>query len=217
MRSRTNWRYRCAIITLVTTTSPRKRPLIYAAFLIVAGLIGLFAAWQLTLDKFFLLENPDAQLGCDVNILVGCSKNLQSAAGAVFGVPNPMIGLVCWPIVIALGVGLIAGARFARWYWFIFMLGTWGAMALVIFFITASVTFVGSLCPWCMVTWTVTIPTFWATTFYVAKTGALPLPKSLRRVAATLYSWVPLITVISYAIVAIVAQLQVDWLRFAFA
>jgi len=200
----------------VSATRQEKRPLVLAVFLVVAGAIGFGAAWALTLDKFALLENPDAQLTCDVSVLVGCSKNLNSAAGALFGFPNPLIGIVGWTAVIAVGVSLLAGARFARWFWMLFNLGIVGALAFVIYLITQSVTTVHSLCPWCMVTWSVTIPVFWAVTLYSLKSGVVPLPDRGRRIAGTLYSWVPIITLVSYAVVAIVAQVQLDWLHTAF-
>ena len=55
-----------------------KRPTFLAVFLIIAGAIGFVAAFALTLDKFTLLEHPQAQLSCNISVLVGCSKNLGS-------------------------------------------------------------------------------------------------------------------------------------------
>lgn len=195
---------------------PHRRPTGLAVFLIIAGLIGLWAAFQLTLDKFSLLENPNAHLSCNVNVLIGCSKNLVSWQGNLFGFPNPPIGLVAWSVVIATGVGILAGARYARWYWLGLNLGAVLALAFVIFLITASVTVLNDLCPWCMVTWTITIPTFWLVTLYNLKEGNIPNPPASRRVFSTLYGWVPLITFVCYVIVAIIAQVQLDWIHRAF-
>lgn len=200
----------------VSTTAAERRPTVLAIFLIVAGAIGLWAAFMLTMDKFHLLENPDAQLSCNFSLLVGCTKNLNSWQGSLFGFPNPLIGLIGWTATIAVGVGILAGARFAKWFWMLFNLGVIGAMALVIFLITQSITVLNVLCPWCMVTWLVTIPTFWAVTLYNLKTGNIPIPESGRVFFGKLYSWVPLITVVSYAIVAILAQIQLDWINNVF-
>lgn len=197
----------------MTLTEPSKRPTVLAIFLIIAGAIGFAAAFALTLDKFALLENPQAQLSCNFSVLIGCSKNLDSWQGAVLGFPNPLIGVACWPAVIAVGVAILARARFARWFWMLFNLGILGALVLVIFLIDQSIYALFVLCPWCMVTWSVTIPTFLAVTLYNLKTGNIPVPASVRRVAGTLYSWVPLITIVCYAIVAILAQLKLDWLH----
>ena len=196
--------------------APYRRPTALAIFLIVAGVIGLWAAWMLTVDKFDLLENANAQLSCNFNVLVGCSKNLNSWQGSLLGFPNPILGLGGWTATIAVGVGLFAAGRFARWYWIAFNVGVVLALVLVIFLITQSLTVLNVLCPWCMVTWTVTIPTFWAVTLYNLKEGNIPLPERARKVFGTLYSWVPLITIVSYAIVAILAQIQLDWIHRAF-
>ncbi len=200
----------------MSTPTAERRPTVLAIFLIVAGAIGLWAAFMLTMDKFHLLENPDAQLSCNFSLLVGCTKNLNSWQGSLFGFPNPLLGLIGWTATIAVGVGVLAGARFAKWFWMLFNLGVIGAMALVIFLITQSITVLNVLCPWCMVTWLVTIPTFWGVTLYNLKSGNIPIPESGRVFFGKLYSWVPLITVISYAIVAILAQIQLDWINNVF-
>lgn len=201
---------------MVSLSQPSKRPYVLAVFLIIAGLIGLWAAFELTLDKFALLQNPHAQLNCNINPLVGCGKNLDSWQGSVLGFPNPLIGLMCWVAPVAVGVGILAGARFARWFWMLFNLGIVGALVLVIFLITESLYSLFVLCPYCMITWTVTIPTFWAVTLYNLKTGNIPVPASIRQRAAAVYSWVPLITLVSYAVVAIFAQIQTNWIPNAF-
>jgi uncharacterized membrane protein len=197
----------------LTETVENKRPLILAIFLVVAGIIGFWAAFELTLDKFLLLEHPTAQLSCNISVLVGCSKNLNSWQGAVLGFPNPLIGLMGWTATGAVGAGILAGARYSRWFWLLFNLGVIGAITLVIFLITQSIFALNILCPYCMVTWVVTIPTFWSVTLYNLKTGHIPVPESARRFFGKVYGWVPLITLVSYAIVAIIAQVQLDWLH----
>ena len=68
----------------------------------------------------------------------------------------------------------------------------------------------GTLCPWCMVTWVVTIPTFYAVTLHVLRSGIVPAPAAIRSGADRLMSWVPLLAVVSYAIIAILAQVRLD-------
>jgi uncharacterized membrane protein len=192
------------------------RPTVLAVFLIVVGVIGWLAAFALLLDKFTVLEHPTAQLNCNINPLIGCSKNLASWQGSVLGFPNPIIGVACWVAPIAVGVGILAGARFTRWFWMLFNLGLLGAIVLVVFLIYTSLYNLYVLCPYCMITWVVTIPAFWTVTFYNLKTGNIPTSERVRGAAATLYGWVPLITLVCYAIVAILAQIQVQWIPNAF-
>jgi uncharacterized membrane protein len=186
------------------------RPVGMAIALLIAGGLGLMASLALTLDKITLLEQPDAQLTCNFSVLIGCSTNLNSAQGAVFGFPNPLLGLMFWPAVLAVGVALLAGARLAGWFWVLFALGTTASLALVVWFIGQSVFVLHVLCPWCMVTWAVTIPLFLVVTLHVLRSGAIPVPASLRRAGAATYAWIPLITLLSYVVVGVLAQWQLD-------
>lgn len=195
---------------MVSSNQPRKRPTALAVFLIVAGALGFTAAWALTLDKFQALTHPAAALGCDFSLIVQCKANLNSPQGAVFGFPNPMLGLAGFVAPIAVGVGILAGARFARWFWLIFNLGVAGALTFVIWLISQSIYVLGTLCPWCMVVWAVTIPLFLAVTLYNLSVGNLPAGRRLRRTGTRAYGWVPLITILCYIVIAILAQLRLD-------
>ena len=185
-----------------------RRPLALAIFLIVAGAAAWWAAFQLTLDKITVLENKNAALNCNLSVLVQCGKNLASAQGSAFGFPNPIIGLGGFAAVIAVGVGLLAGARFARWYWILFNLGIAGALAFVIWLISVSVFLLGTLCPWCMLVWSATIPIFWVVTIRNLAEGVYG--SAPQRVGRALRAYVIPITVVCYLIVAAVAQLRLD-------
>ena len=188
----------------------RTRPTALAVWLIIAGAIGWWAAFSLTMERLHLLENPDAILGCDISPLVQCGKNLESWQGSVFGFPNPILGLTGWVAPIVVGVAILAGARFARWFWWLFEAGVALAFVFVIWLIGQSIFVLGTLCPWCMVTWVVTIPTFYAVTLHVLRSGIIPAPRGIRNGADRLMSWVPLLAVVSYAIIAIIAQVRLD-------
>ena len=155
-----------------------------------------------------MLQDPTADLDCNFSILVQCSANLESWQGAAFGFPNPVIGLMGFVAPIAIGVGLLAGARFDRWLWIAFNLGVAGALAFCIWLMANSIFDLGTLCPWCMLTWATTILMFWALTLRNAAAGVFG--SAPKRIGAVLLPWVPLITLVSYLIVAIVAQLRLD-------
>lgn len=193
-----------------TSAAPR-RPWIFAIWLVVAGVIGLWAAFALTMDKFLLLENPAADLDCNLSVLVQCGVNLDSWQGELFGFPNPILGLFGWTATLVVGMSVLAGARFPRWYWIVFNLGVLGALALVIFLIYSSIYVLGTLCPWCMLTWSVTIPTFWYVTARNATEGVFG--ERVRGAGRFALSWLIPIVLVSYAVVALLAQLRLDWLR----
>lgn len=192
------------------------RPTVLAVWLIIAGVIGWWAAFQLTLEKLHALADPGSAASCDFSILVQCTKNLDSWQGSVFGFPNPIIGLTCWVAPIVVGVAILAGARFARWFWWLFELGMTFAFVFVVWLISQSIFVLGTLCPWCMVTWVVVIPSFYAVTLHVLRTGILPSPAGIRRAAGRLMPWVPLLAIVSYAIIVVLAQVRLDALTNVF-
>jgi uncharacterized membrane protein len=156
-----------------TTTSPTpvRPPVGFALVLIVAGAVGWWAAFALTLDTIAVLQHPDAVLDCNISVLVQCGKNLSSWQGAIFGFPNPIIGLAAWVAPILVGVSLLAGATFARWYWMLFNLAFAGAMVFIIWFSSESMWVLRTLCPWCMLTWAMVIPVFLIVTVRNAASG----------------------------------------------
>jgi uncharacterized membrane protein len=186
------------------------RPTALAVWLIVAGAVGWWAAFQLTVEKFHLLADPDAIASCDFSVLVQCTANLDSWQGSVFGFPNPILGLTGWVAPIVVGAAILAGARFARWFWLAFDAGLLFAFLFVAWLIVQSIYVLGTLCPWCMVTWIVTIPTFYAVTLHILRSGILPAPARVRRTADTLMGWVPLLAVLSYALIAVLAQARLN-------
>ncbi len=194
----------------MTDAVPQRRPLALPIVLIITGLIGWYSAFQLTLDKFAVLVNPEADLDCNLSVLVQCGANLASWQGAVFGFPNPVLGLSGFVAPIAVGVALLAGATFARWFWIAFNVGVAGALGFCIWLMSQSIFSLGTLCPWCMIVWSVTILMFWTLTLSNAKAGVFG--SRLQPLGARLFSWTPVITLASYLIVAIIAQLRLDFL-----
>lgn len=191
-------------------TQTNTRPTVLAVWLIIAGAIGWWAAYSLTMERFEQLADPDAVASCDFSVLVQCSANLESWQGSVFGFPNPVLGLACWVAPIVVGFAILARARFARWFWWLFWLGMLFAFCFVIWLISQSIFELGTLCPWCMVTWSVTIPSFYVVTLHLLRSGLLPVPVGVRKAADKLMAWVVLLTVLSYFVIALIAQLRLD-------
>jgi uncharacterized membrane protein len=194
----------------VPQLQPATRPVALAVFLIVAGVVGWLAAFALTLEKFATLTDPGGALTCDFSVLVQCSANLESWQGSLFGFPNPIIGLAAWIAPIVVGTAVLAGARFARWFWIAFNIGVVAAMVFVVWLISQSIFELSTLCIYCMITWSVTIPLFLAVTLHNVATGVIPAGPRGTAVARGLYAWVPAITLGCYIVVAVIAQLRLD-------
>lgn len=185
-------------------------PIALPLFLILGSTIGFFAAFRLTVDKVGIYVDPSAPLSCNLSYLVQCGVNLRSWQGSLFGFPNPLLGVGGWIAPLAVGIMLLAGLKFSRWFWITLNIGVTGALALVIWLISQSIFVLGTLCPWCMVTWAVTIPTFWLITFYNLKVGNIPTPRSLSKIVAGAYGYAPLLSIICYVVVALLAQVRLD-------
>lgn len=188
----------------------RTRPVFYAVWLIIAGVVGWWAAFQLTMDKFIQLANPEADLSCNVSVMIQCGKNLDSWQGELFGFPNPVLGIAGWMAPIIVGVAVLAGARFPRWFWATFGAGILFAFVFVCWLIAQSLYApnLGVLCPWCMLTWSVTIPTFFATVVHLFRNGTFSRSVKVQRRAGRMMAWVPLATIVAYAVVIVLAQLR---------
>ena len=181
----------------------------------VGGFFGFLASFELTLDKLRALEHPASvsHLNCDFSVIVQCSKNLGSAQGSAFGFPNPLLGLAGYFTVLVVGVAMLAGAHFARWFWLVFNFGLTFAIAFVIWLIGQSIFILGTLCPWCMVAWAATIPLFVGVTLANFSRGVIPSNPAVQKLATSARGWLPLISLICYLIVAVIAQLRLDVLH----
>jgi uncharacterized membrane protein len=175
-----------------------------AILLIFAGIVGFFGSFQLVVEKYQLLEHPKQALGCDINPFVSCSTVIDSWQAHLFGFPNPILGVAGFVAPIAVGVSLLAGAKFARWYWIAFNVGLFLAWVFVTWLFTQTVFVIGSLCPWCMLVWSVTIPMFWVFTVWNLANGKLTTNATLqRRMRAFLpYSWI--LPVANYFIIVVI-------------
>ncbi len=196
----------------MTDVVAARRPLSLAIVLIATGVIGWYAAFALTLDKIAVLTNPTADLECNFSLIVQCGKNLGSWQGAILGFPNPIIGLGGFVAPIAVGVAILAGATFARWFWVALNIGVAAALGFCVWLMYQSIFTLGTLCPWCMLVWSVTIPLFWTLTLSNASAGVWG--RRFQRLGAQLYGWVPAITIATYIVIAVIAQLRLDLLSY---
>jgi uncharacterized membrane protein len=195
----------------VTNGEVDTRPRGLGISLIVGGLLGLLAAAALIVEKIESLAHPGVQLACNFSVLVGCSASLNSEQGSLVGIPNPVLGLMFWSAIVTIGVVIVA-VELPRWMWLALALGMTGAMALVVWFIIQSIYVIGVLCPWCMLTWVVTIPLFLLVVSHVLRSGALPVPPRVRTAAAEAFRWVFIIALTIVLLVAVLAQLRLDLL-----
>lgn len=181
----------------------------FAWLLIITGAIGWLASATLVLERLHLYTNPDAKISCDVNSWISCGDVMKTSQAAIFGFPNPLIGVVAFVVVIMTGVVLLAGAQLKNWYWLGLQVGVTLGFVLICWFFTQAVYVLAILCPYCMIVWAVMIPLFvWLTARNLAH-GVIPAPAS---VVAFVNNWGWVIVGLSY--LAVIAAI---FFKFMFA
>jgi len=191
-----------------TEIADRPRHLALAILLIIGGALGLLASFSLTQDDFTLLAHPDAPLGCSISASIQCGQNILSWQGRVFGFPNPLLGLMTFPAPIIIGFALLGRVRFPNWFWLVFNLGHWFAIGFIAWLSTESIYNIRTLCPWCSLVYAVVIPMWLAVTLHNMAAGRYG--KALVGFGTALVSWVPLLSLVLYVVIALEAQLRLD-------
>lgn len=139
--------------------------------LLVGGAVGLVAAFVLVLEKIALLGDSKYVPTCSINPVLNCGSIMQTAQAEAFGFPNPLIGVASFPVLMATGAALLAGAVMKRWFWWGLQAGVTFGVGFVAWLIFQSLYRIGALCPYCMVVWVVVIPTFWYVTLHNLRSG----------------------------------------------
>jgi uncharacterized membrane protein len=140
------------------------------------GAIGFVAAFVLAVERYKLLIDSSYTPSCSINKVLSCGSVMSQPQAALFGFPNPYLGIAGFAIVGTLGVVLLTGAKLPRWVWLGLQVGVTLAAVFLHWLMYQSVYSIGALCPYCMVVWAVTIPMFWYVTLY----NLTPAPAFLR-------------------------------------
>lgn len=188
------------------------RPVAFAIFSLIAGAIGWFASFELLTEYIKTLQLTDYVPNCNVSILVTCGPNMDSWQGSILGFSNTIIGVAAFMAPMFVGAALLAGARFSRWFWVTYQIGLLLGLVFVFWLFSQSVYVLGTLCPWCMVVWTVTIPLFWFTLPQPYASGGVTVSTGTRAFFGQLRSWAWVLVLICFIAIAFLAQLQLDWI-----
>lgn len=179
------------------------RPRPFGLFLVITGAVAWIASWVLVLERLALFRDPTYVASCDINPWVSCSSVMKSDQAALFGFPNPLIGVFAFAVVITTGMVLLAGGSWLhRWYWIGLQAGVTLGMAFIGWLWFQSVYVIGALCPYCMAVWAMMIAMFVWVTVRNANYGVLRLPAGLRRWANE-WAWV----VVALAYIGIITSI----------
>jgi uncharacterized membrane protein len=140
---------------------------------IVGGVLGFVAAFALILDRIELLKDPDFVPSCSINPLLSCGTIMKTDQAAVFGFPNPLIGIATFPVVILFGVLIAARTPLPRFAWRGLLIGSVLGFGFVHWLAFQSLYVIGALCPYCMVAWVGMDLVFFATLAGAIRSRAL--------------------------------------------
>jgi uncharacterized membrane protein len=157
-----------------------------AWWVLIAGVIGLFASMTLTVEKVQILLNPLYIPSCNLNPVLSCGSVMATPQASLLGFPNPLIGITSFTVVVVSGVLAVAKVSLPQWYWMGLSAATALGAGFVHWLIFQSLYRIGALCPYCMVVWAITIPLL----VVVASIAFRPVYENGESaVAQTLYRW----------------------------
>jgi uncharacterized membrane protein len=154
----------------------------FSILLICVGAVGLIASTMLTIDKIHVLKDPNFDPACNINPIFSCGSVMKTKQAEIAGVPNTLVGLVTFPVLITIGAMMLFGARMNRRFWQLFQLGVLGGLGMVIYLFFQGVYRINALCIYCVVTWVSVLPLVWYTTLYNLAQGNIVLPNKYRGV-----------------------------------
>lgn len=165
--------------------------------LIIGGFFGWVGAFSLTLERLHVAANPDATLSCDIATFISCKSVMLSDQAKLFGFPNPLIGLSAFMFPIAVGAAILAGARFKRWFWMLFLLGNTLGFTFVVWLAHEAIFEIGALCPYCMIAWAAMIPIFWHLLIYMLAEDIIPVPVKMVGFVESIRDWAWVFTIVT--------------------
>ena len=155
--------------------------------LLIGGIIAVYCAFILSQDKIKLIQDPNTHLSCSLNPVIACGNVIKSKQGHAFGFPNPFLGLAGYAAVLTVGLAMLAGAKFKRWFWLLIEAGLLLATIFLGWLLFQSLYSIHALCPYCLTVDAVTLPMIWYVTLYNIDQKNIRLPKGKVQKA---YGWV---------------------------
>lgn len=167
-----------------TPTSDRT----WAITAVVLSIIGFAASATLVMERLALFKDAGHVPSCDLATWMSCGTVMRTPQAEVFGFPNPFIGIVAYAMVLVVAVGVLAGARYAAWFWWLL----WAGIALGSVFtlwLWWQTTFnINTLCLYCMVVWCAQTWLLASTTARNARAGLLG-EKAASKTGTTAWAW----------------------------
>lgn len=125
-------------------------------------------------DLLSVLADPAFVPGCSINPIISCGSVMQTWQASVFGIANPILGVVGFAALTGMALVPVTGGRLPTLMWWGILVGTAGGVVFTHWLAYQSFFQLGSLCPYCVVVWAVTLTTCLAAVSALAGRGHLP-------------------------------------------
>ncbi len=134
--------------------------------ILITSLLGLLAAFVLSVEAVELLKNPNAQFSCSINAVVNCATVAKTSYSSLLGFPNSFIGMMVMPLFVVVAIAGLYGVKFPRQFMFGVQIAAFFALVFAFYLFHISVVLIQALCPWCLLVDVTTIIMFFALTRY---------------------------------------------------
>lgn len=121
----------------------------------LGGAIGLVASIMLTLEAYWRALKPKTVFSCDVNAKLSCSAVAGSWQSTLIRlpegpVPNAVLGIAAFTVILTLGVVYACGVRMPTWFNWLFRLGVVLELVFASWLLYQSMFVIKAMCPWCL-------------------------------------------------------------------
>lgn len=179
-----------------------------AWLVLVCGAVGLIASATLTVEKIRLLADPAYVPSCNLNPVLSCGSVMATEPASLAGVPNSLIGIVSFTVVLVTGLLSVAKVPLPQWYWTGLTMGAVAGVGFVHWLIFVSLYRIGALCPYCMAVWAVTIPLLVVVASAAFASSRRRAVGSVGSVSAVLYRWRWSLTAVWFTVLIVLIAIR---------
>jgi uncharacterized membrane protein len=154
----------------------------------IGGVIGLYASLVLSYDTLQIAKNPHYIPSCNLNPVLSCGNVINTAGDTILKLPYPYYGVAAFAVLITVGAGIVAGAKYKRWFWLTFQVAlSFGALGSY-YLLLKSVYKIHALCPYCLSVDVVVTTLIWYLTLYNIDQKNIVLSK--KGPSKRIYAWI---------------------------
>jgi len=135
-------------VTDTTTTTSTG----WLAGIAASAVIGMAATTIQIVERIALAEDPSAGLLCDINGTFACGSVLTAWQSSVFGpIPNSVIGLTVFTVMLAVSGAALLGSRLAKPAWGVATFLAGFMAAFTVWFLAQTTFAIARICLYCLV------------------------------------------------------------------